>query len=324
MRRVRVGVIFAMAVWCAGCTQHLDRPETLTLTHATRDAYTMQQNIVYTPVSWPQPLEADVYVPTSAGPFPGVLVIHGGGWAYGKRSHMNHIAERLAQRGYAVMNVSYRLAPAFQFPAQVQDLQQAVRWMRQNAATYRIDPARIGAFGYSAGGHLAELLGTISPGDGGDKKTLGPHMRIQAVVAGGARTDLRKVPSGQWVPQFLGTTLDKNPAVFAHASPIVHVSPDDPPMFLYHGGSDTLVNVSHARAMKQALDTAGIPAELHIAPGLGHTAAFASHDSAIEAGIAFLDRWLRPHENCCGRVRFIKARLRGFPRPATQWSADHR
>ncbi|MGH7961493.1 MAG: alpha/beta hydrolase fold domain-containing protein [Candidatus Binatia bacterium] len=284
-----------MVVWCAGCTQHIGRPETDAPTRAASGTYTLHQNIVYTPVSWPQRLEADVYVPAGVGPFPGVLVIHGGGWQGGTRADMNHIAKRLVQRGYTAVNISYRFAPASHFPAQIQDLQQAVRWMRQNAAAYRIDPQWIGVFGYSAGGHLAALLGTIRPGDGFDDKADDPSTRIQAVVVGGAPTDLRKFRGGRLVPQFLGTTIDKNPQVFAHASPIVHVSSDDPPMFLYHGSLDTLVDISHATDMKQALDAANVPAELYIVRGLGHIAVFIINDSAIEAGIAFLDRWLRSH-----------------------------
>lgn len=282
-----------MAMLYTSCIQHVSHPHSPTPIRATRSAYTVHRDLAYTPPSWPQRLETDVYVPAGAGPFPGVLVVHGGGWGSGQRTDMTHIAKRLAARGYTAVNLSYRFAPTYHFPAQIEDLQQAVRWMRQNAEAYRIDPDHIGAFGYSAGGHLAAMLGTISPGDGFDGGSNGPSTRIQAVVAGGAPTDLRKFRGGRLVPRFLGTTIDKNLELFARASPIVHVSPDDPPMFFYHGSFDTLVDVSHAYDMKQALDAAGVPAELYIVRGLGHIALFVFNRSAVTAGIDFLDHWLR-------------------------------
>src|SRR5262245_50073490 len=93
--------------------------------------YTVERDVVYTPAGWPEALRADLYQPQAAnGTRPAVLLVHGGGWRSRNRNDMNGIAKRLAARGFVVMNVSYRLAPAHRFPAQVHDLQVALRWLR--------------------------------------------------------------------------------------------------------------------------------------------------------------------------------------------------
>jgi acetyl esterase/lipase len=252
------------------------------------------RDVVYTPPGWPEALAADLHLPPHEGPRPAVLVVHGGGWERRTRADMDSIAARLAERGFVAMNVSYRFAPAYRFPAQLHDLQQALRWLRAAAPLYNVDPQRIGAFGYSAGGHLAALLGTVSTGDPLDAPHGGARTRLQAVVAGGAPTDLRKFPGGKLVPQFLGTTLQQDPALFALASPVAHVSRDDPPMFLYHGRGDRLVDASHSTDLKQALDAAGVRAELHEVPLLGHVATFLLARGAEERAFEFLENVLSP------------------------------
>lgn len=255
--------------------------------------FTVRRDVAYTPPAWPRQLAGDLYRPAGQGPYPGVLVVHGGGWEGRDRDDMAFIAERLARRGYLAFSIQHRFAPAFTFPAQVHDVQQAIRWLRGNAKTLDLDPARIGGFGYSSGGHLVSLVGMIGPDDPLDEPHGGPKTRLQAVVAGGTPTDLSKFPGGRLVPQFLGTTLRENPGRYALASPITHVDANDPPAFLYHGGMDWLVPEDHAVDMKAALDAAGVPAELYIVHGLGHVPLFLFNRSAIETAIDFLDRVLR-------------------------------
>jgi acetyl esterase/lipase len=254
--------------------------------------YTVERDIVFTPPEWPQPLLADVYMPRGEGPFPAVLLVHGGGWRRRDRSDMARLSERLVARGFVAVNTSYRFAPTYQFPAQLEDLRQTLRWMHENSARYRLDSTRIGALGYSAGAHLVTLLATVSPGDELDVSPDGWSLRPRAVVGGGTPTDLRKFKGGRLVPEFLGATQQENPAVFALASPIVHVTADDPPMYLYHGAWDALVPASHAIDMKRALDAAGVRSELRIERGLGHMTTFALGRSAHEGAIAFLEREL--------------------------------
>ncbi len=135
------------------------------------------------------PLSADVYMPhDGAGPFPGMLVVHGGAWRMGSRADLAAIARALAEHGYVAVAIDYRLAPHDKFPAQINDCQAAVRWMRSHASEFKIDPDRMGGFGYSAGGHLAALLGTLGDNDLREKGVPkgAPSARLQVVLAGGA------------------------------------------------------------------------------------------------------------------------------------------
>jgi acetyl esterase/lipase len=278
--------------WSVGCTTHTGAVGAQAPEPLDRD-FSARADVVYTPSDWPEQLTGTVYRPAGPGPHPGVLLVHGGGWEGGQPSDMAFVAERLARRGYVTFNIGYRFAPEYTFPAQLHDVQQAVRWMRANAGTLRLDPGRIAGFGYSAGGHLITLAGMVGRGDPLDSPHGGPQTRLQAIVAGGTPTDLRKFEGGRLVPQFLGTTLQKNPRRYAQASPVTHVDPGDPPTFLYHGSWDGLVPVDHATDMNAALRRAGVPSELYIVNGLGHVPLFVFNRSSITAGIDFLDRVLR-------------------------------
>jgi acetyl esterase/lipase len=219
-------------------------------------------------------LHADVYRPQGEGPFPAVLVVHGGSWTRGSRSRMARVAERLAGSGYTAVS--------------------AVRWIRRNADDLHVDPERVGGFGYSSGAHLVAMLATTTPTDGleGEAPQGGPSSRIQAAVLGGTPTDLRRFPPNPALRRFLGGSRDELPDLYAFASPITHVSPDDPPMFLYHGIQDWVVDVSQARTMAKALGDAGVPHELHESK-LGHAATFVMDGDEVAGAIRFLDRWLK-------------------------------
>ena len=250
-----------------------------------KNGYTVTRNLVYTPDGWPEPVLGDLYRPKSTGPRPAVLLVHGGGWT-GKdgRWQMNPIAGKLAKRGYVVMNVTYRLAPRWTYPAPVEDLQEAVKWMRANAAEQGIDPDRIATFGYSAGGYLAALTGL----------TEGPESsRIKAIVAGGAPSDLTFYPGGDLVPQFLGGTQQEIPGRFREASPVNYVTANSPPMFLYHGTADQLVKTEHARAMIHACEKSGVVCEKYWIEGRDHIAAFLLPSGSVDTAMDFLDRQMR-------------------------------
>lgn len=248
-------------------------------------SFTKQANVIYTPEGWPKPLAADLYLPERSGPGPAVLLLYGGAWkSADHRWQMRGIARKLARRGYVVMSATYRGVPEYRYPAPVEDLQEALRWLRRHAAEYQIRPDRIGAFGYSAGAHLAALLGTLDAP---------PELRLQAVVAGGTPADLTFRPGGELVPRFLGGTFAEIPDVFRAASPITHVSADDPPFFLYHGTDDTLVWPDNATRFKAALDRANVPNELYWLENRGHVATLFLGGRAEDAAIDFLDRHLR-------------------------------
>jgi acetyl esterase/lipase len=253
-----------------------------------RASVAVQRDINYNPIGMP-PLLADVYTPNLAGPLPAVLMIHGGGWISGERSQTARQARQLAARGFVVVNATYRLAPAARFPAQLRDMQQALRWMRSNSAAYSIDPARIGAWGYSAGAQLAALLGSLSAGD----SLYAADASVMAVVAGGTPADLRKFRGGTMVPAYLGEKWRADSAVFREASPAATVAAGDAPVFLYHGTWDLLVPLDQTVDYQKALAAAKVPNELYLMRGLGHITAFLMDGEALQRGADFLDRYLR-------------------------------
>jgi acetyl esterase/lipase len=278
----------ACAALLSACSSHQGRPHAPAPKAVELAKYTRVENVTYTPVSWPARLSADLYTPAGTGPFPAIVMIHGGGWNGRTRADMQRYSETAAARGYVVMNVSYRLAPGTRFPGQLQDVQQAVLWLRANAATQKVRADRIAAWGYSAGAHLAALLGVTGPGD----RQFVEGARVQAVVAGGTPVDLRYYPDGELVNGLMGISLDKNAELWRDASPIALVTQDDPPMFLYHGTFDYTVGVKNAHAMYATLEAAQIPSELYLIRGIEHLTTFWI-DAPIDCGIEFLDRYLR-------------------------------
>ncbi|HEX4871783.1 MAG TPA: alpha/beta hydrolase [Nevskiaceae bacterium] len=273
----------------SACTRHLGAPAAPPPARPAQP-WTVERDLGFTPAGWPQALQADLYRPLGEGPHPAVLLIHGGGWERGDREQVQGIAWRLAEAGYLVMNTTYRFAPAHRFPAQLEDVQAAVRWLRSPAGRERgVDPARIAAFGYSAGAHLAALLGATPAVAGlGD-----PATAVQAVVAGGTPSDLTKYGGGTLVPQLIGGPRRSHIEQFRRASPVFHVTPAHPPTFLYHGGLDTLVGPDHAQDYYDLLRQNGVEAELFLLRGRGHITAFLTDGPAVRAAIAFLDRQLR-------------------------------
>lgn len=294
MNGLKLGFALLLCVAVAGCATHTGAPKQKKRRDVTAEyRYTVQRNLTYTPDGWSQELKADVYTPRGLGPYAAVLVIHGGGWNGGERSDMDSYCELLAENGYVAVNVDYRLAPQFTFPAPVHDLQQALRWLRSKSESLRIEPERIGVLGYSAGGHLAALLGTVGEGDPLDQPHGGADTRVRAVVSGAGPTDLRKYEGGELVPQFIGGSREARPDAYALASPVTHVTANDPPMFFYHGRFDTLVPPDHSVDMKKALDDVGVPSEIFLIRGFGHVALYYFDGRPMKAALNFLDRHLR-------------------------------
>jgi len=237
------------------------------------------------------PLRADLYLPAGPGPFPAVVVVHGGAWCMGTRAQLSGFAQVLARRGMAGIAITYRLAPRHKFPAQIEDCKTAVRWIRSHAEEIRVDPNRIGAFGYSAGAHLAALLGTADGDDGLDgvpNPDGHPSARVQAVAGGGLPCDFRILElDSERLAFWLGGTRREMGEVYRLASPRAFASDDDPPMFFFHGENDQLVPLVSPHAMCEALQKVGVSAELYIVPQAGHTFAVLDR-TALEKSLAFL------------------------------------
>lgn len=284
MRSAALVIVAAFTLMGEGCAS---RQHSL----GAADAARHQSGVVYRTVEGDE-LLADIYVPPGAALHPAVLVVHGGAWGYGKPWQMWRISQRLGDHGYTVVNIGYHLAPRYHYPTPLEDCRAGVRWMRAHAAELRVDPQRIAAWGYSAGGHLVALL-ALNPPDPDDAR-LGSS-RVQAAVIGGAPTDLVHMPPTFlvrfFVERFLGSSLKENRALYDAASPLHQVSGDDPPTFVYHGASDGIVPVQQSRALDRALAKAAVVHHYEERDG-GHLSMFLFDDEVIESAIRFLDRWL--------------------------------
>lgn len=235
---------------------------------------TVEQDITYC-VAEDVPLKLDVYYPQTMGrrPAPVAVYVHGGSWSGGSKSEPHGMVDvpELLSRGYVVASVDYRLAPQHKFPAQIEDVKCAIRFLRAHAARFHLDPNRIGAWGHSAGGHLVSLLGTTTPEAGfeGTGGYLDQSSRVQAVVDLSGRADLRGMPAEKAMAVF-GVT-DGLVHLLEHASPITFVSKDDPPFLILHGENDTIVPVEASQAFYERLRAAGVPARLVVVKNADHT-----------------------------------------------------
>jgi acetyl esterase/lipase len=252
-------------------------------------------------------LYLDLYAAQDARePQPVILWIHGGAWRMGSKEHPP--ALRLVERGYAVASTSYRLSQEAIFPAQIHDCKAAVRWLQAHAGAYGLDPARVGAWGASAGGHLAALLGTsggVSELEG-ELGSPGYSSRVQAVCDFFGPTDFRRmndVPGamGHDAPdspesQLIGAPIQQNPDKVARANPITYVDPGDPPFLIVHGDADRTVISGQSKLLYDALRAAGVEVTLHLVQGAGHgfQTATAEQRAEIDRLVdAFFDRHLK-------------------------------
>jgi len=263
-----------------------------------------QKNITYAETKT-GPLMLDLYLPANrAGTAPLIIWIHGGGWKNGSKENCLPVRLGFTERGYAVASINYRLTGAAAFPAQIEDCKSAVRWLRTHAVEYGLNPDKFGVWGSSAGGHLVALLGTsgdVSAFDIGENLTA--SSRVQAVCDYYGPSDFSTMAA---IPGFerhanadspecalLGGTPDKKPDVAAAASPVTHVTPDDPPFLIVHGDKDNIVPLDQSRRMDAALRTAGVETKLIILPGAGHGGpAFSSPEIADQVD-TFFNRHLK-------------------------------
>lgn len=206
-------------------------------------------------------LRLDASIPESQGPFPVAILIHGGGWGSGdKTADFGALSKPLTDSGIAWFSINYRLAPEHPWPACFDDVQAAIRWIKQNAATYNIDPRRIALVGYSAGGQLASLAAIRS-----DEST-----RVQAVVGFAPAVELvadmkRRGEVGVAMRNLLGLSnkLDEAAlAKIASISPAEEIKPGLPPFFIVQGTADQSVRHVEALAFIERLKRADVSCTL--------------------------------------------------------------
>ncbi|HEY4271566.1 MAG TPA: alpha/beta hydrolase [Candidatus Udaeobacter sp.] len=254
----------------------------------------VQRDLVYKRVNGIA-LTLDLYRPEKvSGLLPVIVCIHGGHWDAGGKERCPAVT--LVQDGYAVASIDYRLTRTAPFPAQIEDCKAAVRWLRANAAKYNLDPDRIGVWGYSAGGHLAALLGTSGgvPELEGSGDNVQYSSRVQAVcdVAGPADlTALTNVGPKRMlaIEALLGGPLEKDKVKATAASPIHYVSKDDPPFLIVHGEGDRVIPVEQSQRFYEELRKAGVNATLKILP-VGHRIV---QMDALKDSEAFFDATLK-------------------------------
>jgi acetyl esterase/lipase len=268
--------------------------------------------VPYAAIPGIRPLELDLWLPPAGStPLPVVVFLHGGGWRLGSR----HTAgpaystadpspfELMARAGIAVASIDYRLSGEAVWPAQLHDAKAAVRWLRWRADELSIDPQRIAAWGESAGGHLAELLGLTQHLSSleGDVGVGGQASSVIAVAAwyapsdiGAVATDIGADPlsADSREAQLLGAAPAAAPMLAAEASPLSYVTQTTPPMLLLHGKADRMIPAIHSERLAGALAAAGRSVTLHLYDDANHMwlgAPEAAAD-AVKRTIAFLQQ----------------------------------
>ena len=271
----------------------------------------MERDISYVP-NGDLAQKLDLYLPEKPAdhPLPLIVHIHGGGWMGGNKFPCPVMG--MVAKGYAVASVEYRFSQKAKFPAQIQDCQAAIRWLRANSKPHNIDPERIGVVGGSAGGHLSALVGTA-----GGKKAFGPiggndelSDRVQAVcdIYGPANfstviqqaDDDRNVrnifkfnsPNDPY-SQLIGVSLEGNKEKTDAVSPVHYVSKDSPPMLILHGTHDSLVPYAQSEEFAVALKEKGVEVWLQKLPGSGHGGGAFGKPAIIALMQNFFDKHLK-------------------------------
>lgn len=266
-------------------------------------------DVIYRETRDGQKLALDIFLPPSAATTnkarPAILMVHGGGWAGGDKKSFHSLAAGLAKLGYVSVPVAYRLTsnPANLWPAQLDDVQLAVRWLRAHADEYGIDPARVGAIGASAGGHLVTCLGlreSRDPAAGHPNHS----SRVTCVINVNGPSDLTedfapKVKQGKFVNDLLkrlfGGPAAENPAAASDASPLQHITLSAPPFLIFHGRMDDVVPFDQSQRLHDALAKQGTPVKLLAFDHEGH--AFQKPESQkifLEETVRFFHQHLKP------------------------------
>jgi acetyl esterase/lipase len=267
MKRISFCVLVAVLIFAVVWTIMVRRHDGMALTFAEAAQLvggtdTVEENVTYGPG-----LKLDVYKPADAGTGSrsAVILIHGGGWTSFDKSTMKGMGGFLARSGFVAFAVDYRLLHEAEnrWPAQLDDVQRAVRWVRANAGKYGVNPDRIGAFGHSAGAQLAALLGMEDTRDNSDAALAKYSSKVQAVVdvSGPADFTTEKDPEGiAFFTNFLGADYSKHPEVWQEASPVFHVAKSNAPFLIVHGTRDEMVPIAESQELYDKLKAAGVQA----------------------------------------------------------------
>ena len=259
------------------------------------DGVTGLADVTYSVLPGFRPLVLDLYVPQTTSALPLILFIHGGGWVGGNTRHSGALADfpralaKLAAEGFVVASVEYRLAGEAAFPAALQDVRAALRYLRDNAAKYRIDGGKVAVWGGSAGGQLAALAAASCGDQSLDPAPapIGSECVQGAVIWYGVFDFAPLAGRGTAGPEqrYLGCSGQCD-TIARRASPISYVTPDDPPFLLIHGEGDRTVDVGQSRAMEGSLRKAGVDVRALYIPDVDHSFVSPTPDQTREATLA--------------------------------------
>ena len=238
------------------------------------------RDLTYKEVAGYRPLKLDLYVPENTTVrHPAVVWIHGGGWEIGNPradwtyGDWTQVLARLAARGYVVAAITYRFNREAAFPAAIQDVKDAIRFVRKHADLYGVDSGHIAAWGLSAGGHLAALAGTTCHVDALNAGSSDPALSpcVQAVVDWFGPADFNLGASSSNVAKLLGCAAEAcTHDELARGSPVTYVSEGAPPFLLMQGGEDPLVPPEQSARLEAVLKAHGDSVQRIVYPGLGH------------------------------------------------------
>jgi acetyl esterase/lipase len=234
------------------------------------------------------PQKMDVYYPSSGGPWPVLMYVHGGSWFEGDKAE-GEGWKGMNEDGYLVVSVNYRLGDyQTKFPVMIEDIKCAVRYLRAHHEEYNLDPNHIGAIGASAGGHLVALLGTADESAGWDVGEYADQSsRVQAVIVQSGISDFTSnIPSGLngSIYYAFGKLAGKNTPENAAASSITYITSDDPPFLIFHGDKDGIVPIEQAKILHDSLVEGGVPSTLVIVQGGDHGLQNPAGDGTIPPG----------------------------------------
>jgi len=268
MKRIPFCIVIALLICAFGWTVFPRRRGGILLTVAEAAQLAGGPDTVEENVSYAPGLKLDIYKPGDAtGSRPAVILIHGGGWTSFDKSTMKGMGGFLARSGFVAFAVDYRLVHGTEnrWPAQLDDVQRAVRWVRANAGKYGVNPDRIGAFGHSAGAQLAALLGMQDTRDNSDPALAKYSSKVQAVVdvSGPADFTTEHDPEGvAFLSNFLGADYSKRPDIWQDASPVFHVAKNNAPFLILHGTRDEMIPIAQSQELYDKLKAAGVQVSL--------------------------------------------------------------
>lgn len=266
------------------------------------EGVTVHRDIAYVPDGHARQ-KLDLYIPNEGENLPLIIWVHGGAWLGGSKER--YAPMEYLKSGYAGASIGYRLSQHAIFPAQIEDVKAAVRWIRARAETYRLDPNRFAAWGSSAGGHLVAMLGTagdVTEFEVGEN--LEVSSQVQAVVNYFGPTDFlqmdtHRLPGGlvhdapdSPESKLVGGPIQTHEDRVARANPITYVSKDDPPILIIHGDQDKLVPYHQSVLLKDALEAIGACVAFYRVEGGGH--GWFKDPKVPELTKAFLEKHLNP------------------------------